>query len=230
MCLMNTIKISNRHFMMDMNNFIFFTFLANPLCSRNRFKSCSFPANTIRTWGTTPPTGMAFTSIKFRLPFSHAVIIAKNFFRMEVRLWSGNFFSAPFTNFSNKIGATRILSSVFTFLSAIPGTKCLVPFSGAYIWFPTNWAKGRRLFLTPSILKITLIRTKVLIWSSIIGMKFIPTKFTNFSFVNFFHTYIINTIARLSSEIEEKYCEIAVKDLLKKFYHFRGTQWHTSTQ
>ena len=181
--------------------------------------SCTLPTNTVATGGSAFPSGVGILYDKFRLPLSHATIITKNLIGMEVACRPCYWLTAPIAWLCDKVGTPRILFPFFAFLCALPRAIYLVSLTGAYCGFSTHRA-NINFSITPPILKVAIGRTKKLIGATIIRMKGFSAIFTYSGFAKFFHIYIINTIARKSIEIEEKYCEIAVNRLRQEVIPF----------
>lgn len=215
MCQFNWIKITHRDSVMNLNCLPVAAPFTNTICPFHGLFSCVLPTNPIATRGTPLPTGMCILYDKFRLPFSHTPIVTKNLIGVKVAGRSCHGFTAPVTRFCYEIRAPGIFSSVFTLLCAFPRAIDLVSLASACGWFPAHGTQINTS-ITPTVLKVTIGRAKDLTRTAIIGVKWFSAMFTYSGFGKFFHGYIINTIAKMSIEIEEKYCEIAVQRLAQE--------------
>lgn len=208
---------------MHFDSFSFTTSFTDSLRPFEGLFSGWFPSNTITSRTSTFPAWMSIFNNKLRLPFCHALIIAKNFIGMKIASWSCYWFTTPITWLCNQIRSFWVFPALFSYLGTLPRTINLISFSCAYGWFPTHRTKVY-FSIPPSVLEKTITGTKILIRTTIIWVKRVATVFANSSFGVFFHTYIINTIAKKSIEIEEKYCEIAVRRLAQEVLPFGSNQ------
>ena len=178
-----------------------------------RFGLCRPPSAPSCVSGTPGPSGMVFPAVVFGLPCSHAIVTAKRLFSMEVSRRPLNILTAPFADFCNSIRPAWIRLSCFPFLPTFKRAINLISFPGTYRWLPADRANRMRLLIAPSALKVTSRGAKGLIVTAIMGMKIISTLDTLCCKAHVSHAFIISTIVRMSREIEEKYCEIAVRRL-----------------
>lgn len=84
MGILQSSKITNRQYVMDMLCFVPRTALTNTVGAFHRSQPRSFPSNAIRPWWPTFPSRMRTRNVEFRLPLSHTAIVAKDALRMEV--------------------------------------------------------------------------------------------------------------------------------------------------
>lgn len=178
--------------------------------------SCGLPSTTASITSASRPSGMIFTPVIFGLPFSHTDIITKDVFGMKVRFSPFNVLSTKGTLFCDSVRTARIFPSVLSYLSTFKRAINLISFACAGRWFSTNRAMVFRGFIAPSLFQVTGFRTIGLIGPSILRMKIRPTNSARFCFGKFLHIPMISTIAKMSIEIEEKYCEIAVQRLAQE--------------
>jgi len=140
---------------------------------------------------------------------------------MEISRRPYDILSTPIACFRNKIRSSWVRFSNFPTLATLKRTINLIPFAGAYRWFSTDRAYIWWLFFSPSIYQIASIRTKSLIFPTIIRVKKVATVLTDFCFREFPHNHIIDTNARKSIEIEERYAEIAARRLAQEVFPFK---------
>ena len=190
----------------------FFTHSTFTLGSPSCFGPCFVPSATTGISCTSRPSRMILFFNIFRLPFCHAIIITKEFITVKIRCWACYRLTAVMTFFNNTVRPAWVRFSNLPDLSTLKGTIDLITLSSANRWLSANGAEIRRLLFSPSVFEVTITRTKGLIWSSVLWVKFFTAIVTNSKFFMFSHTYIINYIA-IKVKIEEKYCAIAVKRL-----------------
>lgn len=164
------------------------------------------PANPIRTRNAALPSWVCIPDVECGLPLSHTVVITEYPLRMEIACGAFNIVTAPVTWFSETIPFFYVGLAGLIRDSAIKRTELLGSFTGAGRWFPARFAYRIRGF-SPTRLNVACIRAESLFFSAVLRIVASTALFT---VAHFFasHKIIIPII-----EIEERYCETAVKRL-----------------
>jgi hypothetical protein len=88
------------------------------------------PSDTASLRFTAAVARVVLSILVFGLPFGHAKVSAKDFFRMEVRRGPGNTFSAPFTRFDWAIAQSWIWLTFICDITTIQGAVFSRPIAG----------------------------------------------------------------------------------------------------
>ena len=184
-----------------------FTLLANPPRSFHCSFFGSFPADAVCLWCPAFPSRMSQSDHKLRLPFSHAGTGTEWFFGVEISRSAAKVFEALSACLSDAIASSRIWLPNLRSHAAGKRAKHLAPLTSARGWFAARRAR-RLLSSSPSVEQIAPGRTESLSRSAVLRAKLLIALC---AVARFFGSHV-NIIA----QIEEKYCEIAVKRLAQE--------------
>lgn len=198
--------------MMNEFNGLFMTLLTNVISPSECLLTSLKPIQTVLSGCATLPARVIFATPKFRLPFSFTPIITKCLFTMKATNRASNIFATPRTLFCKQIRPTLVWLPNLTSNTTFYRTKLLASFASICNILTALSALVDRRF-TPSSLAVAFERAIFRIRSAVKWMIGLPTRLAGIcnsinSSILTTHTYIIPHI-----EIEERYCETAVKRL-----------------
>jgi hypothetical protein len=163
-----------------------------------------FPPDAITARRTALPSRMVFSVGELGLPLSHAAVVTKDTFRMEVARWASHLFAAPLARMRDKVASARIRRADLRRHATRERTEPLVSLSGTVGGFSTGLTFANGQF-APSRPQVTGARTEPLLGPSILRRVLVMALFAVAALGSVFHALIITH--------EERYCEIAVKRL-----------------
>jgi hypothetical protein len=194
---------------MDLLNRALTAAFAYSCATRDDGQPRRFPPDPVTPWRTSLPSWVRLSALKLRLPFRHAVAVAKRENGVEVSSGARHLLSAPIAGLCDAVGSTWVWFSDLALLLTPKRAVFLVPFAGTGAWVPAYFAGRLDGDSTPSVIDVAGSGTEPSGGPAWVELD-ATVKTVD-------HTLIIPPI-----EIEEKYCAIAVDRLRQSVMDFGG--------
>lgn len=212
MSILKTFEHAKWNPMMDVLDGALAASLAGTAASLHYSNPSGLPANPIASRCSALPAWMRLATLKLGLPFSHAGSIAECQRGVKISGRPSHALPAPVAKPRDAVRPPRIWPSPFGLLCAYKGAIFL-SILGAGL--ATDAARWLRLRFAPSVFQVARSRAESAIGTAIQRMVLRAASLARLHGIWIYHTVIIP-----HSEIEERYCEIAVKRLAQSVLQF----------
>ena len=210
------LKIPKRDAVVDLYRGTLSATLAYVPCNGQGHSPSLFPADAARPRGSALPPGVSIPNDEFRLPLSHAVVIAECLVSTKVGCRPRNIFATPVTCFCDPVASAGVRASCLGLLRTLARAVCLIAFAGAGTWFPadaTLWTCGG---WPPSGTQIALPGTVLRIGTAVVGVKRLAARAAQSGFCCLSHEAkrtSLPPVLQETIEIKEEYCKITANRL-----------------